>query len=116
MVMPLALTFIISVLLRKRDRASSSRQKISQERKERARRLGRQEVPALVDEFEPGAGNFLCKFRRAGMRAHRVVAAGNDHCETGNLRQHMQHVGARQCAEGKTETDRVVSEITTEIG
>ena len=50
------------------------------------------------------------------MRPHRVMAAGNDHCRAADFRQHMQHIGARQSAKGKTEADRIVGEIATEIG
>ena len=44
------------------------------------------------------------------------MAAGHDHGRTSDLRQHVQHVGARQGAEGQTETDRVVAEVAPEIG
>src|SRR5215472_13763727 len=94
----------------------SSRQKLLQQNGERARYLRWQEMPALVDEFEPRARNFLRKLGRAGMRTHRVMATGDHHGGATNFRQHVQHIGARERAKGKAETDRIVGEVAPEIG
>src|SRR6516165_6123780 len=50
------------------------------------------------------------------MRPHRVMTASNDHHGTAEFRQHVQHVGAGQSAEGMAEAHWIVGEITPEIG
>src|SRR5580692_5801693 len=110
MSMPLALTFMMVSL-----GLCLLRQKIFEQRNERFRTLRRHEMAGL-DQLEASAGNLLRKVGAAGVWAYGVVAAGDHHGGAADQWQHVQHVGARQRAEAKAESHRIVAQIAAAIG
>src|SRR6516164_4308067 len=97
MVMPFALSSIVSSSARGRGRIARAAEKILQERKQRVWCLCRHHVHR-IDQFEARTGDGARELLACRARAHLVEAAGDDHGWYPDLLAEMGKVGPRDCA------------------